>query len=238
MSARGGRCEDNARVMRMNDDIKETIRFVLEDDSEVMSAALEGDLDEENKRMNQELIQKHEAILAKLDRDEMTSQENLQLIRDANEIHLNDSDDLNGNHGEAVELVRWLDNMAGLDKEEAMQILEQWLDRDARTPARVYRALHTLWEEATPNGVAGKPAFNDEGRCLKCGSKLAFADVTDTVVFVGDEIVKRYDGDITNRNCVRCNHPEQYPDYEDYDEDDGSPQETGNRHQSGAAERR
>ena len=40
---------------------------------------------------------------------------------------------------------------------------------------------------------------------------------TDTLVFVGDEIVKRYDGDITNRNCVRCNYPEQYPDYEDYD---------------------
>jgi hypothetical protein len=41
--------------------------------------------------------------------------------------------------------------------------------------------------------------------------------VTDTLVFVDDEIVKRYDGDITNRNCVRCNHPRQYPDFEHYD---------------------
>ena len=24
--------------------------------------------------------------------------------------------------------------------------------------------------------------------------------------------------DITNRNCVRCNYPKQYPDYKDYDE--------------------
>jgi hypothetical protein len=31
---------------------------------------------------------------------------------------------------------------------------------------------------------------------------IRMADVTDTVVFVGDEIVKRHDGGITNRNCV------------------------------------
>ena len=30
-------------------------------------------------------------------------------------------------------------------------------------------------------------------------------------------LVKRYDGDITNRNCVRCTYPEQYPEYEDHD---------------------
>ena len=47
--------------------IKKHIRFVLQDDSEVMSAALTGDLDEENKRMNRELIKRHEAILTKLD---------------------------------------------------------------------------------------------------------------------------------------------------------------------------
>jgi hypothetical protein len=60
-------------------------------------------------------------------------------------------------------------------------------------------------------------AFDESGRCKKCGSKVSFADVTDTLVFVGDEIVKRYDGDIINRNCVRCTYPKQYPDYEDYD---------------------
>ena len=200
-------------MMTMNEGIKEMIRFVLEDDNEVMSAALEGDLDEENKQMNRELIQRHEVILAKLDRDEMPSQEELQLIRDANEIHLNDSDNLNGHHERAVELDRWLDSMMELSKEKAIQIMEQWLDRDPETRARVYRALHTLWEEATPDDAVAKPAFDDEGRCLKCGSRVSFADVTDTVVFVDDEIVKRYDGDITNRNSVRCTYPKQYGDF-------------------------
>ena len=83
---------------------------------------------------------------------------------------------------------------------------------------------------------AGKPAFDDEGRCLKCGSRVSFADVTDTAVFVGDEIVKRYDGDITNRNCVRCTYPKQYRDYEEYDEDGGS-SVRANRHQSGTVPR-
>ncbi len=60
-------------------------------------------------------------------------------------------------------------------------------------------------------------AFDKDGRCKKCGSRVSFADVMDTIVFVGEEIVKRHDGDITNRNCVRCNYPEQYHDYKDYD---------------------
>jgi len=201
----------------MNPEIREQIRFVIEDDNEVMSAALTSDLNEKNKQMNRSLIKRHEAILAKLDNCETFSQTDLQLIRDANEIHLNDGANLNGHHKQAVKLDRWLDHMMELDKEKAMQILEQWLDEDPQTPARVYRALHTLWEEATPNGVADEPAFDDKGRCLKCGSKVAFADVTDTVLFVGDEIVKRYDGDIVNRNCVRCNYPKQYPDYKEYD---------------------
>jgi len=50
------------------------------------------------------------------------------------------------------------------------------------------------------------------------GSKVSFADVTDTLLFVGNEITKSYDGDITNRNCVRCIYPEQYSDYKDYDD--------------------
>jgi hypothetical protein len=49
---------------------------------------------------------------------------------------------------------------------------------------------------------------------------VSFADVTDTAVFVGDQMVKRYPGDITNRNCVRCTYPKEYPVYEDYDEGD------------------
>jgi len=208
----------------MNENTKEQIRLVLEDDNDVMQAALapDSDLDPENRQMNRELIKRHEVILAKLDRDEIPSQEELQLIRDANEIHLNDSDNLSGHYEQAVELARWLDTMMELGREEAMQILEQWLDRDSQTPARVYRALHTLWEEATPDDAVDEPAYDEEGRCLRCGSKVSFADVTDTVLFVGDEIVKRYDGDITNKNCVRCTYPRQYPDYEDYDEDGGS----------------
>jgi len=60
--------------------------------------------------------------------------------------------------------------------------------------------------------------LSKRGKCLKCGSRVSFADVIDTIVFVGDEIVKRCDGGITNRNCVRCNYPEQYADYEEHDE--------------------
>jgi len=206
----------------MNRVIEKHIRFVLEDDNEALSAGLIGDSDEENKRMNRALIKRHEGILAKLDDGETFSQADLQLIRDANEIHVNDGANLNGHHRQAVKLDRWLDHRMELDKDKAMQILEQWLDRDARTPARVYRALHTLWEEATPNDVVAEAAFDDDGRCLTCGSKVSFADVTDTVVFVGNEIVKRYDGDIASRNCVRCNHPKVYPEFEHYDEDGGS----------------
>ena len=60
-------------------------------------------------------------------------------------------------------------------------------------------------------------ATDTRTKCLKCGSRVSFADATDTLVFVGDEIVKRYDGDITNRNCVKCTCPKQYPEYEGYD---------------------
>ena len=78
----------------MDDQIRETVRFVLADDDEGMQAALEpdSDLDPENKQLNRELIQRHEQILAKLNRDELLSQEDLVLVREANEIHVNDSE--------------------------------------------------------------------------------------------------------------------------------------------------
>ena len=63
--------------------------------------------------------------------------------------------------------------------------------------------------------------FDKAGKCLKCGSRVSFADVTDTAVFVGDEIVKRFDGDTTNRNCVRCTYPKQYCDFAHFDEGGG-----------------
>jgi hypothetical protein len=132
---------------------------------------------------------------------------------------VNDALNLNGRYKQALVLEEWLDNMIELSKDQAMKIIEEHLDKDAHTPAKVYRALHTLWEEATPNNAAPEPGFDEAGKCLKCGSKASFADVTDTVVFIGDEIVKRYDGDISNRNCVRCSYPDQYPDYEDYEKD-------------------
>jgi hypothetical protein len=206
----------------MNKTIRDQIIFALEDDNELMRAASapDSDLDPDNKQMNRDLIQRHEEILAKLDRGEVLSQEDLILVRDANEIHVNDAINLGGRHKEALALKGWLDRMMELSMKEAMKILEDWLDRDPKTPTRVYRALHTLWEEATPNAAAPEAAFDDEGKCLKCGSRVSFADVTDTVVFAGEKIVKRYDGDITNRNCVRCTYPKQYPDYEDYDEGD------------------
>lgn len=162
-------------MVKIEEKIKYQIIFVLEDDNEVMAAALAADsgLDKENKQMNRDLIKTHEAIIAKVDKGRQLAREDLQLIRDANEIHLNDEVNLNGRHKQAVELDKWLDSQG--------------------------------------------PSFDDEGRCLKCGSRVSFADVTDTVVFVGDEIVKRHDGDITNRNCIRCTYPKQYSDYEDYD---------------------
>ena len=46
---------------------------------------------------------------------------------------------------------------------------------------------------------------------------MSLADVTDTAVFVGDEIVKRHAGDITNMNCVRCVYPKLYPEQEHFD---------------------
>lgn len=203
----------------MNPEITEQIRFVLEDDNEVMTAALapDSDLDAENKQMNRELIKKHEAIIAKVEKGKWPTQAELQLIRDANEIHLNDKDNLNGRHAQAAKLNDWLDHITEFSKNEAMKVLEQYLDKNPHTPVKVYRALHALWEEATPNGMAEKPGFDDKGKCLTCGSNVSFADVTDTVVFVGDEIVKRYDGDITNRNCVKCTYPKQYVEYEHYD---------------------
>jgi hypothetical protein len=203
----------------MNKKIKEQMIYVLEDDNEVMRAALEpgSDLDDENKQMNRELIEKHEAIIDKVEKDEPLTQLDLQLIRDANEIHLNDEDDLNGRHKQAVKLEEWLDMMTEFTKREAMKILEDYLDSNPNTPVKVYRALHTIWEESTPDAREAEPVIDDKDRCQRCGSKVSFADVTDTLVFVGDEIVKRYDGDITNRNCVRCNYPEQYPEYEEYD---------------------
>ena len=52
----------------MNKKTKEQIVFVLEDDCEIMTAALDSDLDEENKQMNRQLICEHEKIVDKVNR--------------------------------------------------------------------------------------------------------------------------------------------------------------------------
>jgi len=204
----------------MNNEIRKQILFVLEDDNEVRTAALasDSDLDKKNKQMNQKLIQQHERIISKIEKGKPLTQADLQLIRNANEIHLNDENNLGEHHEQAVDLNDWLDYMTEFSKGKMMKIVEEYLDRYPCLPVNVYRALHTLWEEFTRNNAVRKPAFNDEGKCLKCGSKVSFADVTDTLVFVGEEIVKRYDGHITNQNCVQCTFPGQYPEYEHYDE--------------------
>jgi sialic acid synthase SpsE len=91
-----------------DEEIKEQILFVLEDDNEGMRAALDSDLDEQNKEMNRELIQEHERIIEKVGSGETLTADDLVLIRDANEIHLNDSNNLAGRHREAVMLEGWL----------------------------------------------------------------------------------------------------------------------------------
>ena len=168
----------------MGEGIRKQVLFVLEDDNEVMTAALEpgSDLDDENKKMNRELIKEHEKIIGIVERGEPLTQHDLDLIRDANEIHLNDVANVQGHYKQAVKLDEWLERRMKVSKEKGM-------------------------------------VFDKEGKCKKCGSRVSFADVRDTIVYVGDEIVKRYNGDISNRNCVRCNYPNQYPDYEDYDKE-------------------
>ena len=78
------------------------------------------------------------------------------------------------------------------------------------------------------NNTSDLVGFDEKGKCLKCRSRVSFADVTDTLVYVGDEIIKRYEGDITNRNCVQCTYPEQYPAYKHYD-DEPEPSGSGSR---------
>ena len=95
----------------MDEKIKQQIVFVLDDDNEVMTAGRDKDsgLSRENRQMNRELIKKHEAILAKIEKADRLIQEDFVLIRDANEIHLNDEDDLQGRHRQAVALNEWLE---------------------------------------------------------------------------------------------------------------------------------
>jgi len=90
--------------------IKEQIIFALEDDNEVMTAALDPDsyLDEENKQMNRELIKLHKAILKKVEKKKPLTRDDLVLIRDANEMDLNDAANIREHHKQAIKLEQWL----------------------------------------------------------------------------------------------------------------------------------
>jgi len=55
-------------------------------------------------------------------------------------------------------------------------------------------------------------------KCKKCGSTVFFVDETITHLEVDGETVKELgSGHLHNRNCVRCNYPEQYEAYKCYD---------------------
>ncbi len=55
-------------------------------------------------------------------------------------------------------------------------------------------------------------------KCKKCGSTIFFVDETITHLEVDGQIIKQLgSGDLHNRNCVRCNYPEQYENYKNYD---------------------
>jgi hypothetical protein len=158
--------------MKVDEQIRDQIIFALADDNEIMTAALDpdSDLDEEDKQMNRELIKQHEAIIDKVEKGQQLTQNELQIVRDANEIHVNDEDDYNEHHQAAMALNDWLDMVTELSSKKAFEILEKHLDKDPATPRIVLRALHTVWEEITPNYTV--PCFDHEGRCLKCGSKV------------------------------------------------------------------
>ena len=107
----------------MQEAIKEQILFVLEDDNEVMSAALDSGLDEENKRLNRSLIARHAAIIAKVEKGENLSWDELLLVEDANEIHVNDTANLAEHHQQALLLQGWLKRETKRTVEEAARAL-------------------------------------------------------------------------------------------------------------------
>ena len=93
--------------------------FSIEDKSNLLDVKIKnyGEcsfcLDEENKEMNRMLIAEHEKILEKVERGQDLTQKDLDLIRDVNQIHLNDEDDINGHHEQDVVLDKWLETMKG-----------------------------------------------------------------------------------------------------------------------------
>lgn len=84
--------------------LEETAIFVLEDDIEGMTSALDSDLDAENKRLNQLLIKKQKDVIAKIKTGQKLTKEDMNIIKDANEIHINDTCDFAEHHVDALKL--------------------------------------------------------------------------------------------------------------------------------------
>ena len=74
--------------------------------------------------------------------------------------------------------------------------------------------------------VDRRGAFDHNGQCSKCGSKVAYGDAIVAVVSVGDKIIKDYGGIITNRHCLRCDHPKEYLKFKNLDDETDSSSET------------
>ena len=100
----------NIEVMIMNEDIREGHPFCSSRrqrrDAGCFSTRQQPRRGEQANES--EVIRRHEQVLEKLDADEALTQADLVLIRDANEIHLNDTLDLAGHHKEVIALEEWL----------------------------------------------------------------------------------------------------------------------------------
>lgn len=96
--------------MRIPKEIREQMIFALEDDNEIMTSALDSDLDNENKKMNISLIKQHNKILDKLENKRALTKLELKIVRDANEIFVNDDINATERHKEGVMLDKWLND--------------------------------------------------------------------------------------------------------------------------------
>ena len=59
-------------------------------------------------------------------------------------------------------------------------------------------------------------------RCKKCGSQIFLVDETITHLEIDGEIVNELGtGDLHNRSCLKCTHPNLYEDYKHLDDEAG-----------------
>ena len=94
--------------MKIPLNIKKQVIYALEDDNEIMTSALDSDLDKEDKRMNRLLIKKHDKIIDKIRSENALTMEDLTLINDANQIFINDGKNITGKFRNGLKLNAWL----------------------------------------------------------------------------------------------------------------------------------